>query len=366
MKCIVWIVLVMLLPLGWSAAQEMTTDPDGYVLLADARIRLRDAPSLQSNTLEYLEPRAPLSITGRTTDRAWLQVRGETGVVGWVWGELVESRLELGDVPVVTVLNLPAPEYALPDAVQEQVRTIYALGQANGMQPDVFAKLGDSLTAASHAYQPLADTAYNLDNFQYLQAVIDRFGNGEARPDESSFMYTSVGAGSGWTTDALLSPEFADPAVCAAGETPLVCEYRLTRPSIALILFGSNDAAHLSAATYGYNLRLIIEYSLEQGVIPVISTVPQRIGYEAEVAALNEKVLLLARRFHIPLWDYAAAMQVLPDYGLAPDGVHPSIPPRGYAGAADFRAANLSYGYVIRNLTALQVLESVLRALETE
>jgi len=44
------------------------------------------------------------------------------------------------------------------------------------------------------------------------------------------------------------------------------------------------------------------------------------------------------------------------------DKVHPSVPPKGYAGAADFRAPNLHYGYVIRNLTALQMLDLVWRA----
>jgi hypothetical protein len=54
----------------------------------------------------------------------------------------------------------------------------------------------------------------------------------------------------------------------------------------------------------------------------------------------------------------------LPDAGLAPDGTHPSIPPKGYKGSADFRASNLYYGYVIRNLTALQMLDAVVLAVE--
>ena len=72
----------------------------------------------------------------------------------------------------------------------------------------------------------------------------------------------------------------------------------------------------------------------------------------------------LARRYNIPLWEFGGAMQSLPDAGLAGDGIHPSIPPRGYKGAADFRPNNLHYGYVIRNLTALQMLDAVVLAVE--
>jgi hypothetical protein len=35
------------------------------------------------------------------------------------------------------------------------------------------------------------------------------------------------------------------------------------------------------------------------------------------------------------------------------------LPPRGHDGVADFRPENLSYGYLIRNLSALQVLNAL-------
>src|SRR6185369_3208900 len=147
-------------------------------------------------------------------------------------------------------------------------------------------------------------------------------------------------------------------------ESALACEYRVVKPAYALIMFGTNDVAHLTVKTYAYNMGLIVKTSIADGIIPIISTIPVRIGYEQQVTDFNEALVKVARRYNVPLWEFGSAMQSLPDKGLSPDGTHPSIPPRGYKGAADFRPNNLYYGYVIRNLTALQMLDAVLLAVD--
>ena len=48
-------------------------------------------------------------------------------------------------------------------------------------------------------------------------------------------------------------------------------------------------------------------------------------------------------------------MENAPNEGMSKDGLHPSFPPD--SGAARFTAENLQYGYTIRNLSALQVLD---------
>jgi hypothetical protein len=68
----------------------------------------------------------------------------------------------------------------------------------------------------------------------------------------------------------------------------------------------------------------------------------------------------MARQFEIPLWDYWHALQTLPNQGISADGIHPSAPPDGFTGR--FTPANLQYGYTIRNLTALQALNTVWRS----
>jgi hypothetical protein len=195
-----------------------------------------------------------------------------------------------------------------------------------------------------------------------LQGVIDFYMSGKTRDGRNSFNDESVAAGIGWTTYAVLDPEESNLAVCAPGETPLMCEYRLLRPSVSLIMYGTNDVGILESLQYRTNLNRIVTLTEAQGIIPVLTTIPMRVDYEARTHEFNQIVSEVALTHHIPLLNYGAAMQPLGLAGLDLDQVHPSPPPNGYEGAADFSEDNLGYGYVVRNLTALQILDAVWRA----
>jgi hypothetical protein len=108
-------------------------------------------------------------------------------------------------------------------------------------------------------------------------------------------------------------------------------------------------------------MEQIVQTSEQMGVIPVISTIPHRRGFESPVDRLNAVIFELAEAYSLPVWDYAAMMDALPNGGLSSDNIHPSIGPGGYDSAADFTSDNLRYGYVMRNLTALQMLDRVLQ-----
>jgi hypothetical protein len=151
----------------------------------------------------------------------------------------------------------------------------------------------------------------------------------------------------------------ADPEYCRQDETPLACEYRVVRPSIALIMFGTNDVGYRSAGEYRSDLLRIVRVSEQMGIIPVLSTIPDRPDIGDKVNEFNAIVREIARQRNLPLWDYAADMHRLPNNGLAKDNVHPSSPPDWYDAAADFHQRNLVYGYVVRNLTALKMLYSL-------
>ncbi len=355
--------LLFCLPFTIARAQPVQPQPDGRVLMMDTRLRLRDAPSFSSNTLDGIDPGAPLMLIGRTADSNWLYIRTQDGLVGWSNAAYITVNIDLANLAVTTDLTSLAHPLHMAAKVADNIRTIYAQGQTLGNRADVFSKVGDSITVAPHMLHPVGEGLYNLGDYQYLQGVIDYFSITTAR-DANSFANISIAAGSGWTTDAVLKSKYADPKLCLPDESALVCEYRLVKPAYALIMFGTNDVAHLTVKTYAYNMGLIVKKSIEMGIIPIISTIPVRIGYEQQVTDFNEALVKVARRYNVPLWEFGGAMQGLPDQGLAPDGIHPSIPPRGYKGAADFRASNLYYGYVIRNLTALQMLDAVLLAVD--
>jgi hypothetical protein len=260
-------------------------------------------------------------------------------------------------------MDEPAAIGPLSDAVVSRIRSIYATGQTLGNRADVFSKVGDSITVSFYFLQPIGEGMYDLSDYGQLQPVIDRFSTTDARIG-NSFANSSLAAGVGWAAWGVLDPSLADPAYCFAGESPLVCEYRATRPAMALIMFGTNDAAYRSSQQYRSDLLEIVQISKQMGVIPILSTIPIVPGYEQAVRELNGVVVEITTAETLPMWDYGDFMDGLPNHGLGWDNLHPSVPPQGYEAAADFRASNLQYGYVMRNLTALQMLDTVWRQLE--
>lgn len=350
--------LLILLP-GYAARMQ---DANAYVIVMDTRLRLHTQPSIISETVSFLDPVSPLVVIGRTADSYWLNVRaGEAE--GWIISEFAEVLTDVTALPITTDLDALYLPYPLTGAVVKRLRETFVRGVELGNRVDVFAKVGDSITVSMHYLQSIGQGLYNLGDFQHLQSVIDLFGAAAMGDGINPFTRVSLAAGVGWTAPALLDPEFADPTVCQPGESPLRCEYRLTRPIIALIMVGTNDVPRFDASIYEGNLQEIVDTSLKMGVIPVISTIPEQPGQEARVADYNQVVRDTAERFAVPYWDFHYAMDSLPERGLDLDGIHPSIPPRGFKGAGDFRPANLYYGYVVRNLGALQMLETVRQAL---
>jgi hypothetical protein len=341
-------------------AYSQSGQPDAEVVQSDY-LNLRTAPTTASEVIGVLPPGTPLRVVSATSDRSWLQVESPAGQVGWVFAQYVVLHIDLSAAFPEGGLSL-----RLPDAVAAHVRQVYAAGQARGNHANVFAKVGDSITVSILYLNPIGDGLYTLGDYGYLQGVIDFYASGETRDGHNSFNETPIAARVGWTTYRVLSPDEGDAAICRSDESPLVCEYRVLRPSVALIMFGTNDVGVLDPASYRANLERIVELSEARGIIAILSTIPPREGYDARVAAFNGIVTDVARQHTLPLVDYGSAMQALGRDGLDLDHVHPSPPPKGYEGAADFRAQNLHYGYVIRNLTALQMLDAVWRVTQNQ
>lgn len=340
-----------------SAQTSQRMEPDGRVASEDIPLRLRAGPGLDFAVLDLLPDGTPLAITGRTADSSWLQVHTlDQYRAGWVYGEYVDASIDLQTRPISTS-QLSFSH--LISGISDNARLIFQRGQTRGNRPNVFAKVGDSITTSHHMFQPIGEGKYDLSEYDYLLPAIDYFR--QAEPARNNFTRRSVAAGVGWNAAAVLLPAFADPNQCLPDEIPLACEYRLIRPAFALIMFGTNDVGYVPDIDYRHNLERIVRLSIEHGVVPVVSTVPPRIGYDEKVLRFNQIVRDIAYQFDVPLWDYHYAMAFYARTSLAFDGVHPSLPPRGHEDAASFREENLPYGYVLRNLSALHVLDALWR-----
>jgi hypothetical protein len=232
-------------------------------------------------------------------------------------------------------------------AITDGARRIYENGLALGNDPHAFSILGDCLSLSYNLFGNYGKGPgyYNLGSYTYLQPAIDWFVD--------SFKRQSISLGSGFTSAVELSALWADPTQCKAGENPMACEYRVHRPSFALIALGTDDN-RTPPETYEARMREIVEYTIAQGIVPILGTkADNREGNNA----FNGIIALLTYEYDLPLWNFWAAVQPLPNHGLSDDRGHLT-----WANPNHFEYPyNMRYAAVIRTLTALQSLDSVWR-----
>ena len=298
--------------------------------------------------------------------------------------------------PIATVANTevmasstPAPSPTLPTAdlnaipvipvfspgMIANLRSVYDVGvNTFGNSPYHFIKVGDDNTSASAFLTGFGDGEYNLDSFAGLEGVISFFGqetrneNGISR---NSFNANSVAAVAGWTAETPLQPNSNPVQSCQPNEPPLNCELRLGRPSIALIMFGTNDVVWFtnSPDVFSGNLQAIVTQCLSNGTIPVLSTIPERLDNlvpTETILRFNTIIVDVANAYSIPLWNLWSAIRDLPNSGVSDGGVLLSSPPEGALLPTDLSMSGLAYGFNQRNLSALQVLDAVRNAVFPE
>jgi hypothetical protein len=234
----------------------------------------------------------------------------------------------------------------------------------------VFAKIGDSITASPSFLQALACRTPRLGPWSELAGTLEFFGTSavprgseEAQCSVSnSYSRLGVAAVGGWRAVDALSPRESLPE--CQGLPAVSCELQLLRPSVALIMFGTNDLEDFTAPQFRLDLARLARLVSSAGTIPVISTIPPRARrpFSQRVERFNAEIAALAENRALPLWNYWRQMTEpgVPDQGLSRDGVHPGVicPP---CTAIDFRPEGLREGYAQRNLGALRVLDLLRR-----
>jgi hypothetical protein len=271
--------------------------------------------------------------------------------------DVVEVAVDVTEVAVTESAPTPRPTLA-PDEwmtlpivpqVTDTAREIYARGLAMGRDPDHFSKIGDCQTNTGFYLVDFDNEGwYNLgDEYAHLQDTIDYY--------EGSYARTSLAMRDGYNVAAILTPLRADPKHCEKGETPIACEFRLHNPSIAVISLETNFNGR-PADDYGRYMRQIIEFSIEQGVIPILATKGDNLEGDHSI---NAEIAEIAVEYDIPLWNFWAALQPLPNRGHSTelnDGFHLSFSRNFFD-----QPKNMLSGWPWRNLTALQALDAVRR-----
>ncbi|HET7418220.1 MAG TPA: SGNH/GDSL hydrolase family protein [Solirubrobacterales bacterium] len=275
------------------------------------------------------------------------------------------SGAEWEELPAVPLLEPP---------VLGHLEKVAGRGERLGNRPGVFAKIGDSITASPSFLQALACRAPRLGAWSSLRGTLEFFGETavprgfeEAGCEASnSFSRLGVAAVRGWRAVDALSPRESLPE--CPGLPPVSCELQLLHPSVALIMFGTNDMEDFTAVQFRRDLARVARLVSSAGTIPVLSTIPPRLQrpFSERVGRFNAEIAALAENRALPLWNFWRQMAEpgVPRQGLGEDGVHPSAlcPP---CTAIDLRPAGLRYGYALRNLGALRVLDRLHRQIAT-
>lgn len=319
------------------------------------RASVRGGPGAAFPRLKTVTRGETFNVTGRAVDGAWLRIN-VPGIAGeaWISASLGKVNGDLNGVKTIqtaAATPTPAPTSApstvgpttpVVAAATTRSRDIFQKGLGLGSNPRAFSKVGDCQSTLPFFLASFDKPGeYRLGDYGYLQETIDNFGG--------SFARESLAAKNGMNPASLLSPLWADAKLCEKGETPLECEYRIHKPAIAIISLGTNGAWQ-SDADYEASMRRIIEISIDRGVVPILSTKADNVEGGNR---FNWIVAKLAAEYDAPLWNYWAAAQGLPNFGLV-DEYHLSW------GRPFFDdPVSMSKGWAWRNLTALQSLDAV-------
>jgi hypothetical protein len=194
---------------------------------------------------------------------------------------------------------------AIP-TVSGRAKEIYLNGITNGLDPRSFSTIGDC-QSEPNVFLGIYDTnRYILGkDDQYLKETVDFY--------QTVFGRQSLAVRDGLSAPSALSPKWAYADKCEANENPVQCELRVHKPSVMFINLGTNWRADASTEAYEKYLRQIVDLLITNGTLPVLSTKADNVEGGNRI---NQATARVAHDYDIPLWNFWATAQYLPNHGL--------------------------------------------------
>ena len=328
-------------------------------------IDLYQGPNTNLPILVSLPRQTNLSLEARNGDGRYILAHSDSGQRGWVIASLLVGAGDLSGLPVSEETISTQDVYdgflarleALPEmpSISNHTREIFRTGLSYGLRRNVFSKIGDCHTEHLAFLVPIGAHEYDLGPYGSLQGTIDYFNVSPRDGVTDPFVNESMAASSAFSAAAVQDQTWSDPNICRSGESPLACEYRVLRPSVALIMFGSVDMQIYSAADFGYYLRQVVDETIRRGIVPVLFTYPIHPDYNWQTGLqFNAIIMDIAEQEQIPVVNFWKTLRPLPNYGLQGDNFHLS-----YSGDRfmNFNGDQNNWGMVQYNLVALQTLQ---------
>ncbi len=390
--------LVLAVLLGISVIAQSAVRADGPNAWATAEINLRSGPGTKYDAIGTLATSTPLILEFRNADTSWVLIHSADNLArGWAKTTLLRIardvsvyRLPVTDAlvapggatgsggngkgtglveptpgPVPTVVldkNLSTPIVPqLTSSMRNTIQVIVRRGKDRGNNLHVFSKVGDCMSDHWAFLSVIGFKRYDLGKYGNLQATIDHFSVPPRPNTNNSFDADSQASHNGFNSAGVLNYAFANTKgnehLCVGQESPMTCEYRVNKPIVAVIMFGTADVLTMTPREFNYYMRLIVNETMATGVVPLLSTFPENPNVAQQSYQINQVVLTIAKDKNLPVMNLQAALSGLPNNGIDNDGIHLTVPPDG--NSAIFDEAHLKYGYTVRNLVTLQALEAI-------
>jgi hypothetical protein len=240
---------------------------------------------------------------------------------------------------------------AVPVTVSDAMRAVYRRGLELGNDPTHFSVIGDCQNVSSYFMAVFEKPGeFSLgEQYAYLQPTIDYY--------QGSFSRKSLAVKGGFNVAAILSPLRADPKSCNPNESPLDCELRTWKPSVVFVSM-ETWWSEKPEQEYDKYMRRVIERILETGAVPIIATKADNLEGNH---GINATIAQIGYDYDLPLWNFWAAVQPLPNHGLSSDHFHLTFARNFFDDPVRMKSA-----WPWRNLTALQTLDVVHRELMAE
>jgi hypothetical protein len=266
---------------------------------------------------------------------------------------LEATHLSAAETVLPTLTSTPKPPLAadawmqmpaVPSEISNSMRAVYERGLEMGNDPEHFSVIGDCQNVSSYFLAVFDQPGeFSLgDEYAYLQPTIDYY--------QGSYLRKSLAVKGGFNVAAILSPLRADPTTCNKNESPLDCELRVWKPSIVFVSM-ETWWSEKPEEEYDKYMRRVIERILETGAVPIIATKADNLEGDH---GINTTIAQIAYDYDIPLWNFWAAVQPLPNHGLSSDHFHLTFARNFFDDKVRMKSA-----WPWRNLTALQTLDAV-------
>ena len=251
-------------------------------------------------------------VKGRSSNNEWLLIPfGDS--LAWIhYGSMRiqgdYTSLPIMDKAVAKVAVIKELPQGLPYVNWHQ-RYLYQASKWAGRDTSIFTVIGDCNSEYAVYLGRFAASGFDTSSDPKLAYTANWF--------TESFSRTSLATRGSFNTAMAFDSTWSDPKQCGGDEGPLACELRMSKASILVIAVGTGDQHDWR--NFVANYRAIIEYTLNQGVLPVLMTKADSLdSLEGGAPAdyINNVIRSLGVAYNVPVIDFYLATRTLPNNGM--------------------------------------------------